>query len=194
MRRASLVFACALFVAAANLVAADPAQPVPSGKNAFETGLVDPFLSSYFLRYLLRVSPQDELSIGFSYTGRTNALFGAAYPGSFQFFAPSLGYRRYLWRAMYAEYVLFPGLAIYNDTGAAASYSSFELWNEFHVGYRFEMQVGRIWLTISPEVIAAFPDIRSNEPRSFRTVDEASPAFGWPGFSILPNILVGIAF
>ena len=96
-------------------------------RSSFETSVIDPFFGIYFLRYSYQLTPQDELVAGFYYLYGTTALLGQPYPGSYQLYTPQIGYKRFLWEGLYAEYLLLPGFASYHDTNVNVTYSGFEI-------------------------------------------------------------------
>jgi hypothetical protein len=182
-----------LALSAIRICAADLNAPVTE-THSFESSLIDPFFNIFFIRYQEQVTTHDELVLGFYYLYGTTSLFGPTYPGSYQLYASVLGYKRYLWQGLFAEYLLLPGIASYHDTSDGTNYESFEIWNELHLGYRFPFKMGSLSLYAIPEIIVGIAMYKGNEPQSFRLVEQAKPILGYPDLYILPNICIGIAF
>jgi hypothetical protein len=101
-------------------------------------------------------------------------------------------YKRYLWSQWYVEYQAMPLFAAYSDSSGGTS--GFELWNELHFGCMINFSIGKASFFINPQAILGLCLYKSNEPPAFRTAEHTNPAFYFPDFYVLPNILVGIRF
>ncbi len=150
---------------------------------------IDLFLSIYSLQYERQLDAGDEVILGLNYLGNNS---GSGYPGTFRLYSLTTGYRRYLWEGLYAEYLLMPSYASYNDTNANIQSGSFEIWNEFHFGYRFELKLFNIPFFITPHVLIGFCLYRSNQPQSFKAADENN---FYPNLLyVYPNVSFGVRF
>lgn len=109
-------------------------------------------------------------------------------------YSPIVGYRRYLWKGLHLEDLLLPGLASYNDTSVHKKNLSFEVWNEVHMGYRFELKLSEISLFITPQVLLGFNLYRGNQPASFKEIDDKPENFIPNKLYIFPNVNVGLRF
>jgi hypothetical protein len=155
-----------------------------------ETSVLDPLFSIYFARLYYRVGSRDELGLG-AYCLWADATFSAVpYPGPYRNLSLLIDYRRDLGSQWYVEYQAMPSYVVYLDSGIGTE--GFELWNEIHIGYEINFSIGRASLFISPQVTLGFCLYKGNEPSSFRTAEETNPAFFFPNFYVLPNILLGI--
>lgn len=174
-------------------IAAAPAfaQGEPSG-GSLETSLVDPFFSIYFLRYHYDLAQNDSLIFGIYYLRAEKTFSGVSYSGSYSGLGPLLGYRRMVWKKLYCEDQLLPLFAIYYSSGSGSTVSGFELWDELHIGYRFDFTIGPARLFLNAQGIVGFNLLKTNEPEAFDTVETFDPAFHFPNFYVLPNILLGI--
>ena len=174
---------------------ADAQEPGSNGvQKAFsiETSAIDPLFSIYFARFYLFVSPQDELGPGAYYLYAEKTFAGIAYPGAYRGISLLLDYKRYIWNQWYVEYQVMPLFAAYSDSSGGTN--GFELCNELHFGVMINFSIGKVSLFVNPQAIIGFSIYKSNEPPGFQTAERTNPAFYFPDFYVLPNILVGVRF
>jgi hypothetical protein len=167
-------------------------QEIAGEGLSLETSAIDPFFSIYFLRCHIEASPKDAFLFGAYYLYSEKTFSGQAYPGTYSGFAPIVGYRRFLWNRLYLEYQLFPMYADYRDSEGRAEAEGFELWNELHLGYRLDFRLGGIPLFLNLQGLVGICLLKTDEPPEFRAVEESNPAFYFPNFYVLPNLLLGL--
>ncbi len=159
-------------------------------KNSVAIKPIDLFVSIYAIQYERQVGKKNEMILGLYYIGSSTN----EYPGTFKLYSPMIGYRRYLWKGLHVEYILLPGYAKYNDTIVKKIYNSFEVWNEFHVGYRFEFKILKMPFFITPQVLTGFSLYKSNQPQSFKLIDDKPENYYTNVLYIFPNINIGVRF
>jgi len=160
-------------------------------QNAIVIRPIDLFLSFYVVQYERMVGLKNEFIVGLYDINNNSNL---EYPGDYQLILPILGYRRYLWKGLHLEYSLLPGYAKYNDTIRKEISKSFEIWNEFHLGYRFQFEVFKVHLFLSPQILLGFNLFKGNQPESFKIIDDKKSNFYPNKIYIYPNINFGISF
>lgn len=94
-----------------------------------------------------------------------------------------------LWKGLYCEDQLLP---LYASYGSGEGVGGFELWDEFHLGFRFDFEVGGVRLFLNAQGIVGFALAKTSEPAGFDAAERQNPAFGAPNFYVLPNLLAGI--
>ncbi len=159
---------------------------------SIETSVVDPFFSIFFVRCHLDLTPRDALLFGAYYLRTDKTFSGQAYPGNYQGIAPIIGYRRFLVGKIYLEYQLLPMYAVYHESDDGSDAKGFELWNELHLGYRLDFTILNFPLFINLQGSLGFCLLKTDEPRSFANIEATDPAYYFPNFYVLPNILLGI--
>jgi hypothetical protein len=152
---------------------------------------IDLFVDIYAFQYEKQFDEKNELILG-AYYLLSNG--NNAYPGTFELITPMIGYRRYLWEELHIEYILMPGCALYKNNTANIQSFSFEIWNEFHIGYRFQFSLFKIPLFITPQALIGFNLYRGNQPLSFRIIDEDPNNFFPNILYLFPNINMGFRF
>jgi hypothetical protein len=115
---------------------------------------------------------------------------GIAYPGHITNISAIVAYRRYLWRNLHAEYQLYPGMSRFYDDNSTIKQHSFSLFNEFRIGYKFNIAVFGLPLMLNLQWPVGFTLYESNEPEKFRDIRKQDPIFFIP----YPNIYVGYRF
>jgi hypothetical protein len=159
--------------------------------NSIAIKPIDLFVSIYAIQYERQFDKNNEGIIGIYYL---QSQADSLYPGTYRLITPMVGYRRYLWKELHIEYVLMPGCAIYDDNSEGTRSTSFEIWNELHCGYRFQFSLLKTQMFINPQVLFGFCLYRSNQPNSFRIIDEDPENFIPNQFYIFPNINFGFRF
>jgi hypothetical protein len=159
-------------------------------KNSVAIKPIDLFVSIYAIQYERQITKNSEIVFGLYYIGNNNNK----YPGTYKLYSPMIGYRRYFWKGLHMEYMMLPGYGRYNDSIMEKNYNSFEIWNELHIGYRFDFKICRIPFCISPQVLAGFCLYRSNQPQNFKLVDDKPENYFPNKLYIFPNVNLGIRF
>lgn len=164
---------------------------VPVLIHALSTEPLLPFFSSFVALYEYRPVKRNGFLLGFWY-GKSTSTYpkDLEYPGYVQNYSAILAYRFYFWKNLHAEYQLYPGLSVFYDEVADRRYNSFSLFNEFRIGYRFDLQIGKIPFLLCLQLPVGFTLYESNEPESFRSVRKQDPVF----YIFIPNIYLGIRF
>ncbi len=144
------------------------------------------------MRCHLDFTLRDALLFGAYYLRADKTFSGQAYPGNYQGIAPIIGYRRFLVGKTYLEYQLLPMYAVYREADDGSDAKGFELWNELHLGYRLDFTIRNFPLFINLQGLLGFCLLKTNEPQSFANIEATDPAYYFPNFYVLPNILLGI--
>ena len=106
-----------------------------SCKHSIDFSPVSPFINIYGLNYNRRLGAADEIIFGLAWMqihydfGHTNS--------------PALifGYRRFLWNKLHLEYQLWPAYDNFYEKTEDRYYESFDIWNEFRLGYQFDFEL-----------------------------------------------------
>ncbi len=152
-------------------------------KNSIETSFFMFIPKIYNAQYAYEFSPNNHLIIGAAYQN-IRYDFGTTH-------APSLilGYKRFIWKGLNAEYVLWPAYNSFYEKNEKKYYDGFELWNEFRLSYEVEFNFAGLKMFANPQCIVGFGLFPGNKPQSFKdyhTKDE--PIF------LSPNISLGFKF
>jgi len=146
------------------------------------------FFKIYSAHYLYAITPKNHLIAGFSYVNislrnRDGVAVGKMY-------APTLviGYRRYFWKNLHAEYQLWPAYNDYLEINEGRFYSGFDLYSEIRAGYRIDFNIGNIKIFTNPQIIYGFGLIPGNKPESFYELAKEAPPF------IAPSLSIGMKF
>jgi hypothetical protein len=111
-----------------------------SKKNSVDLCPVSPLIDIYGVHYNRKITPKDELIIGLAYMNIKVKYEGLKIGETH---SPGLivGYRRYVWKNLHVEYQLWPCYDKYYETAEQKYYKSFDIWNEFRVGYQFDFKI-----------------------------------------------------
>ncbi len=138
------------------------------------------------IHYNYHFTPVDEAIIGLGYM---NIHFDFGHTNSP---ALILGYRRYLWKNLHIEYQIWPCYDEFYEKNEQKYYKSFDLWNEFRVGYQFNFEVKNIPFYTSFQWPFGFGLYAGNKPASFRAHEKE--AFENRFFYQFPLLFVGVKF
>ncbi len=156
-----------------------PSQP----KHTLQVNALEMVGHIYSVVFAYQFSPQNHVIGGLGYQNQQSD-FGITH-------APSvlIGYRRFIWRGLYAEYTFWPAYNWYYEKNEARYYNGFELWGEFRAGYDVNFKWGTINWFMAPQFILGKGIIEGNKPESFTEYYKHSE----PWF-IAGNIALGIKF
>lgn len=112
-------------------------------KHSIDFSPLSPLFKIYGVHYSYHFSQKDELILGAAYMnihydfGNTNA--------------PTLilGYRRNLWKKLHLEYQLWPTYDNFYEKNENEYYKSYDIWNEFRLGYKFDFTISKLPLYIN---------------------------------------------
>lgn len=141
----------------------------------------------YALHYCRKVTPNNEIivspyyaNIHFEDIGNTDA------PGFI------VGYRRYFWKTLHADYQLMPQWDRFYEKNEDKVYPlGFDLWNEFRLGYVWDFKIGNVPAFINfqwPFGFAIYSDDKG-KPESFKKKAKEEPFFYFP-----PMFFIGARF
>lgn len=152
-------------------------------KHAVEFCPLSPLFNIYGVYYGHHLAARDELILGAAYM---NIHFDFGHTNS-----PALivGYRRYLWKTLHLEYQLWPSSDKFYEKNEDNYYKSFDLWNEFRLGYRFDFTVANRPFYINFQWPFGFGLYASNKPESFKDFEKDNRFFYFP-----PMFFLGIKF
>ena len=158
-------------------------------KNSVSTDPLLPLFNSFAIIYEYGKKPRSSLILGLWY-GKTTETYPKLlkYPGYAVNISPIFAYRQYLWKKLHLEYQLYPGFTKYYENIEDKYYRSFNLFNEFRVGYKFVFQISKLPILLNLQIPVGFTIFDSNEPATFKTVRKQDPIF----YIFYPNIYLGI--
>ncbi len=163
--------------------------------NSLDLRALDLFFSIYEITYHRQYDSQDEVILGVFYeSNTTTSLSGTTYPGKSQSYSLVLGYRKHLWKNLHLDYQLYLLNRKYFENNEQKNYVSFEIWNEFHLGYQFDFSIMETPFYITPQFLVGFCLNKSNEPQSFKILDKKNPPYHYPDLYIFPNLNVEFKF
>ena len=149
-------------------------------KHSLDFFPLSPVIGIYALHYGYRFTPKDEFIISPTYMriqypsiGHTNA------PGFL------IGYRRYLWKNLHVEYQIMPMWDRFYDLNENKTYpTSFDLWNEFRLGYVFDFKIKNIPLFLNLQIPLGFALYSDPKGKSeaFKQNAKENPLFYIPLF------------
>jgi len=157
---------------------------IDSVSNSINIG---PMGDIFILQYGKKISDKDVLIFGVSYTNPA-ILNVIQYPGTEQIYTLELGYRRYIWRGLHAEFQLDPQYFLCTDTVENKDYNGFGLTPELRFGYRFDFRIAKVPFHFNIQWFAGY-HIINPKPKSFQVVDGGSFYF-----SPIPMFFFGIKF
>jgi hypothetical protein len=159
---------------------ANTEAPLP---RSLEFSPLSPFIHIYAIQYCQKLSDKDEIVGGVSYMN-IRYDFGSTH-------APAIiaGYRRYLWKNLHAEYQVWPVYDSFYEKIEKRYYRSFDLWNEFRLGYQFDFEVSAFPCFLSIQWPFGFGLYASNKPKSFRDHEKENRFFYFP-----PLLFAGVRF
>ena len=135
----------------------------------------DPEPPNYYqLNFGYRITPKDVVSIeiirwnyyeplGVPYSEKKAAT---NFPGKVEAFGAGLTYKRFLWKAAYAQIHSTALKQNYVDEENNKIQSGFQLFNTLRIGYQFRFFKNRIFL--EPSIALTFWPINTNLPESFQ--------------------------
>lgn len=152
-------------------------------KHSIDTSPISPLIDIYGIHYNYHFTEQDEFIAGLGYMrigydfGNTNSV------------ALIVGYRRYLWEKLHIEYQLWPSYDDFYESNEDKYYPSYDLWNEFRLGYQFDFQLFEKPFYASIQWPFGFGLYASNKPDSFKEHEKENRFFYH-----VPLIFVGYRF
>jgi hypothetical protein len=137
----------------------------------------------YSAQYFYGLNPKNYLVLGLGYQN-IKYDFGTTH-------APclNLGYRRYLWKNLYAEYTLWPAYNWFYEKKEKKYYNGLELWGEGRIGYDINFTISKTRFFITPQFCIGKGIIRGNKPESFKEYYKTEEKI-----FMKPNIAVGFKF
>lgn len=160
-------------------------------KHSIETSPLSPLLQIvdkgiWGIKYEYALTPVDELKFGLAYM---NIHFEEGITHS-----PGLiiGYRRFLWKKLYAEYEIWPCYDEFYEKNEDKYYKGIDLWNEFRVGYQFNFEIKNSPFFVNTAWPFGFGLYSSNKPDSF--YDRMNQSFSDKFFFQFPLIFIGLKF
>lgn len=152
-----------LFLTLSPVAKAQQAASIDSSKHAIQLNALEFMGHIYSAVYTYQFSPKNHLMLGLAYQNQRNNAFGITH-------APSviIGYRRYIWKGLNAEYALWPAYNMLYEKYEKKYYNSFELWGEFRAGYDFTFNIGTSKFFVMPQFIMGKGIIDGYKPQSFK--------------------------
>lgn len=159
--------------------------------NSIVTDPLLPLFNSFALVYERNCNKSNGLVLGLWY-GKVTATYPKEikYPGYAHNYASILGYRRYFWKNLHAEFQLYPGYTKFFEENENKTYHSFSLFTELRFGYRFDFTIKELPLVLNLQWPVGTSVFESNEPETFRNIRLQDPVF----YLFFPNIYLGLRF
>ncbi|MFP4369875.1 MAG: hypothetical protein ACOC2K_00735 [Bacteroidota bacterium] len=192
----TLIFFIAVFVFLGSGTAFSQQNVSEKGKDihylhSLETSPVSPLLQMidkgiWGIKYGYAPTRKDEIHFGLAYM---NLYFDEGNTNS-----PGLifGYRRYIWKDLFVEYEIWPCYDKFYEKNEDKYYESFDLWNEFRVGYKFDFTISDLPFHVNVTWPFGFGLYSSNKPDSF--YDRMDQGFGDKYFFHFPLVFIGYKF
>ena len=153
-------------------------------RHAVEFFPITPFVGIYTAQYLNEFSPKNHLILGIAFVNVKTRNREGEEVG--QFYSPTIpiGYRRFIWKNLHAEYQLWPAYGIFYEKKEGRYYKGFDLYNEFRAGYLFNFKLGRVPLFLNLQYVYGFGLIPGNKPQTFVEAARDQPHFHAPSLSV----------
>jgi hypothetical protein len=166
-------------------------KPEKKYRHSIETSPMSPLLQAadkgiWGLKYEYAFTSKDEVKSGITYM---NIYFEEGNTNSAGIL---IGYRRFLWKRLYAEYELWPGYDEFYEKNENKCYKGIDLWNEFRVGYQFNFEINHFPLFVNVAWPFGFGLYSTNKPDSF--YDRMNQSFGDKYFFHFPLVFLGFKF
>jgi hypothetical protein len=160
-------------------------------KHSISTDPLLPLFNSFAILFEYNKTEKSSFIAGLWY-GKSTETYPKMleYPGYAVNISPIFAYRYYVWRNLHAEYQLYPGFTKYYEKNEGIFYRSFNLFNEFRVGYKFNFQFQELPLMLNLQFPVGFTLYDSNEPETFTEIRRQDPVF----YIFYPNFYLGIRF
>jgi hypothetical protein len=155
----------------------------PQYKHSLDFSPFSPLFEIYALQYGYHLSSHDELILGAAYM---NIHFDMGHTNSGSLI---LGYRRYLWKKLHIEYQIWPTADHFYEKNEGGYYDSFDIWNEFRLGYRFDFTISGLPFYVNIQWPFGFGLYASNKPESFKEHERENRFFYFP-----PIVYLGMRF
>jgi hypothetical protein len=152
-------------------------------RHGVELSPLSPVMNIYGVLYSYGITKKDWLVAGPVYM-RIKYDFGNT-----DAWALIVGYRRYLWRNLHLEYQLYPTYDDFFESRENKIYSSFDVWNEFRLGYKVDFRIKKAPLYLNVQWPFGFGLFASNKPQSFKEAEKLNRFFYFP-----PMIFAGFRF
>lgn len=158
-------------------------QALTGNKNAIEFSPLSPLMKIYAAVYSRKLSQNDELLLGAAYMnihydfGNTNSP------------ALIVGYRKNIWGNLHIEYQVWPAYDKFYEKNENKHYESFDVWNEFRLGYKIDFNISNIPCHINLQWPFGFGLYASNKPNSFIDHQKGNEFFYFP-----PLFFLGVEF
>jgi len=152
-------------------------------KNSIDVSPLSPFINIYAVHYIRKIYEKGEIITGLSYM-RIKYDFGNTN-------SPAIiaGYRQYLWKNLHIEYEVWPAYDNFYEKNENKYYKSFDIWNEFRLGYLIDFKIGKIPFYVNIQWPFGFGLFSSNKPKSFKDHEKENRFFYQ-----MPLIFTGVKF
>jgi hypothetical protein len=144
-----------------------------------------------------RITPNDVVSFEFKrsvYSWPIGIPFGPSfdapglnYPGHARILAPTLGYQRFWWNAVFTSVHALNAFETYYDENNNKIGNGFTLYLDFYLGYQFKFFKNSFFF--QPAIGISYWPVRTNVPESFKLVEKK-----WPNYFIQPGFNFGFNF
>lgn len=163
------------------------------GSSLFLLGNVgDDFVKYFQFNYGYRLTPKDNLIAEYITWGYKEPLgtymsSEVFYPGYVRAWGLGLGYQRFLWKNLYTTVEPTFFLQKFYDSNNNEIQKGFQLYLQFHLGYRFEFFNKRLFA--EPAIALKYWPINTNFPVAFAAIES-----GKPNYKFEPSLNVGVRF
>lgn len=163
------------------------------GSSLFLLGNIgDDFVKYFQLNYGYRLTQKDNLiaeliTWGYKEPLGTYMSSDAFYPGYVRAYGLGLGYQRFLWKNLYTTVEPTFFLQQFYDTYENEIQRGFQLYLQFHLGYRFEFFNKRLFA--EPAIALKYWPVNTNFPAAFAAIES-----GKPKYKFEPSLNIGVRF
>ncbi len=153
-------------------------------KNSLDFCPEYPFVDVYAVQYSRELTIKDELMLGIAYLNQKYDCGHSNAGGVI------VGYRRYVWQNFHVEYQIWPIYDNFYEKNEGKYYKSFDVWNEFRIGYRFDFMIFESPFYFNVQWPFGFGLYGSNKPESFKKENSGLKRF----FYFPPLVFIGKKF
>ncbi|KAB2921850.1 MAG: hypothetical protein F9K22_13065 [Bacteroidetes bacterium] len=165
-------------------------------KHSIELSPISPMFHIYAVQYSYHLDELQSAMVGVSYADMAQRPASERQPrwmdvvitpntvtrdiGQNHSWTLFFGYKRYVYGRLHLEYQLWPGYNSFYSTTEKRYYNGFDLWNEFRVGYTFD--IGDSPWYVNLQYLVGFGLIEGNKPADFG--EGSDPVFRAPVFFV----------
>lgn len=180
MLAAVIILLSVSHIEASTVPSPDPAHTL---RNSVEFSPLSPLFRIYGAMWNHEIAPRQELILGAAYT---NIHYDFGYTDAW---GAIVGYRYFVWKNLHVEDTVWPTWDRFYESSEDKVYPSFDLWNEFRVGYLVDFHVAGHPCYVNLQWPFGFGLYAGNKPQSFKDHEKENRFFYFP-----PMLFFGVRF